>query len=329
MIINKYVIHVLDESGIILNDYEGKNNMNIERFIQKQVKKVLKHEFIRKAKFDRYEGNIIRNCSDNIIDAKNMFLSSSKEIASYYYDIMSETGDIQSCDLLIASIEVKDKSYVAILKFDYKKIHNHKVEFIDEKFNIQMIENEIAIQNTSISEAAIIAVNTLETEYDLYVLDIEAERTGTETIFIKEFLDVDLVEDATYLTKEFIALTSMWINNSIPDILDAEGIRDVRNYMLINNSVMDLKRFTEEALDFEQDELFTRFCNKFGLDKDFTIDKNVVDKKLIRRKIKTLTGFEVYARLNDFEDKMKFKIERNANGSYDIIIKNVDYFYEK
>lgn len=330
MIISKYVIHVLDkESGVILNDFEGTFNMNIEKFIQKQVKKIMKHELVRKAKFFDYENNIIRQCADNITDNyRKDFLSTSKEIASYFYEVMNNADEIESCDLLVAIIGLKDREYVAILRLDYKTLHNHKIELKEDKFNIQIIENEIAIQNTSIKQAALISVNSLEIE-DMYILDIEAEKAGEVGVFTNKFLNAEKIEDEAYKTREFIRLSNHWINNSVPDVIDAERIREVRNYILINNDVMDLETFSNEALDFEQDEQFTRFCKEQEMDKDFTIDKTVVEKKLKKRTIKTLNGFQISGRLEDFEDRMKFRIERNANGSCDLIIKNVDYIYQK
>lgn len=328
MIVSKHVTHVLDKnSKIILNDFEGKNNLSVERFIQKQVKKVLKHDLLRKAKFLDYENNIIRNCCDIIIEDKDSFLSSSKEIASYYYELMTENGELESCDLLVASMLIRDKSYVAILKLDYKKMHNHKIDFEDEKFNIQIIENEIAIQGTSIKQAAIVEINSLET-YDLFVLDIEAEKMEDDnSVFVKKFLNAEKIEDEAYKTKKFIRATNIWINNGIPDCLEAEKIRKVRNDMLRERNVMDLEEFSKNALDYEQKKLFKRFCEMYELE-NFTIDKTVVENKLKKRKIGTFSGFEISGRLEDFSDSMKFKIERNTDGSYDLIIKNVD-FYDK
>lgn len=328
MIISKYVIHVLNQGEIILNDFEGNFNMNIEKFIRKQVKKIKKHELIRKAKFTEYEKNIIRNCADAMSDDRRNFLSSSKGIANYFYEVMANAGEVDSCDLLIATIGTKDKEYVAILRLDYKTLHNHKIDYEDDKFNIQMIENEIAIQNTSIKQAALITVNSLEIE-DMYVLDVEAEKIGETGVFTKKFLNAETIEDETYKTKQFIRLSEIWINNSVPDVIEAEKIREIRNDMLKNNDVMDLEKFSNEALDYEQDEQFTRFCESYEINKDFTIDKKVVEKKLNKRTIETLNGFKISARLEDFEDRMKFRIERNANGSCDVIIKNVDYLYQK
>ena len=329
MIIGRYVIHVINQtSGIILNDFEGVFNMNIDKFIQKQVKKIMKHELTRKATFTEYEKNIIRNCADSMSDVRKNFLTGSKEIASYFYEVMTSAGEVDSCDLLIASISMKDKEYLAILRLDYKKLHNHKIDYEDNKFNIQMIENEIAIQNTSIKQAALIAVNSLEKE-DLYVLDIESEKIGEIGVFTNKFLNAEKIEDEAYKTKAFIGMSNIWINNSVPDPIDAERIREVRNDMLKNNDVMDLERFSDRALDYEQDEHFKRCCDMHGIDKDFTIDKSVVEKRLKKRTIKTLNGFQITGRLEDFEDRMKFRIERNANGSCDLVIKNVDYIYEK
>lgn len=328
MIVSKHVTHVLNKnSEIILNDFEGKNNLSIERFIQKQVKKVLKHDLLRKAKFLDYENNIIRNCCDIIIEDKDGFLSSSKEIASYYYELMTENGELESCDLLVASMLIRDKSYVAILKLDYKKMHNHKIDFEDEKFNIQIIENEIAIQSTSVKQAAIVEINSLET-YDLFVLDIEAEKIEDDnSVFVKKFLNAEKIEDEAYKTKKFIRATNIWINNGIPNCIEAEKVREARNYMLKEHSVMDLDEFSEKALDYEKDKLFKRFCEMYELE-NFTIDKNVVENKLKKRKIGTFSGFEISGRLEDFSDSMKFKIERNTDGSCDLIIKNVE-FYDK
>ena len=328
MIIGRYVIHVINKGEIILNDFEGHFNTNIDKFIQKQVKKIKKHEFTRKAVFTEYEKNIIRNCADSMSDIRKNFLSGSKEIASYFHEVMTNAGEVDSCDLLIASISMKDKEYLAILRLDYKTLHNHKIDFIDNKFNIQIIENEIAIQNTSIKQAALIAVNSLEKE-DLYILDIEAEKTDEIGVFTEDFLNAEKIEDEAYKTKEFIRLSNIWINNSVPDLVDAERIREVRNHMLKNNDVMDIETFSHVTLDYEQDEQFKRFCEQYEIDEDFTIDKSVVDKKLNKRTIKTMNGFQISAKLEDFEDRMKFRIERNANGSCDLIIKNVEYFYQK
>lgn len=330
LLVHRYVIHVLDKNtDIILNDFEGKCNLSIDKFIQKQVKRIMKNELLRKAKFCGYEDNLVRVCCDNIIHDKKMFLENTKEIASYLYDTLKDSNDMQSCDLLISLVSIKDQDYVAILKLDYKTLHNHMIEFKDEKFNIQMIENEMAIQsNSAVKQAAIVSLNTLNTEYDLYVLDKEAEKIGDSSSFIKKFLDCEKVNDDTQKTKDFIDYSKCWINNCISDMEAAESVRSIRNHMLRSHDVMDIEKFCDVAIDSELQDTFKKFCEKNELN-SFNIDKNVVDKKLNKIKLKTYTGFEIVARLEDFEDSIKFKLQKNIQGSYDLVIKNVEYFSEK
>ena len=46
MIVHKYIVHVLDRNseGPILNDFEGKNNMEVDKFFEKVINKVTKDD---------------------------------------------------------------------------------------------------------------------------------------------------------------------------------------------------------------------------------------------------------------------------------------------
>ena len=63
MIVHKYIVHVLDRNseGPILNDFEGKNNMEVDKFFEKVINKVTKDDDLRQAVFKDYNENIIRN----------------------------------------------------------------------------------------------------------------------------------------------------------------------------------------------------------------------------------------------------------------------------
>lgn len=167
MILNKFVIHILDKNSDvpILNDYEGNINSETDIFFNKSIKKVIKNDYLRLAKFNDYNDNLIKNCCEQIIYNEKTFLENSKEIASYLFEKMKLQSDIQACDLAVCLYTEKDEKYVAILILDYKKIYNHSLEFEDEKFNIQMKVNEIGITDTtSIRFAAIIGANRITNE---------------------------------------------------------------------------------------------------------------------------------------------------------------------
>ena len=177
MVIHKFIIHVLDKENEapILNDFEGRVSPEVDKFFQKVINRVAKDDDLRKAVFKNYNDNLIRNCCEQIIYDENTFLQNSKEIAAYLFDVMKINSDLESCDLAICLYTVKDEKYVGIVKLDYKKLYTHSIELLDDKFNIQMVSNEIGIPETGRrKQAAIIGTSGINDEYQLRVLDKNA-----------------------------------------------------------------------------------------------------------------------------------------------------------
>lgn len=330
MIIHKFIIHILDKNNDvpILNDFEGKINLEVDKFIQKSIKKVLNDDDLRKATFNNYNDNTIKNCVEQIIYDDKTFVENSKEIASFLFEIMKINEELTSCDLAICLYSDKDEKNVAILKLDYKKLYTHSIEFIDDKFNIQMITNQIGIQETSrIKQGAIIGISSINDEYHLRVIDKDSEKLENEGKFISEFLDIKKVDDDKYKTKLFKNTTEVWINNKLSsDMKMAEEVRSSLNYSLKEKESIDVDKFINDNI-FDKDlkESFKEHIEDKGLSDEFIIDKKWVDKKLKKRTIKTDSGFEIKSDLSNFEDSMKYSIRKNDNGSFDIVIKNISF----
>lgn len=333
MIIHKYITHILDKSSdtTILNDFEGKINADIDKFLQKSIKKITRNELLRKSKFRDYSNNYIKNICETILYNEKTFIENSKEIAVLLFDVMKTNIDINSCDLVVSLITVKDEKYIVIIKFDYKSLYNHHITVENEKFNIQMLPNEIGISATAkIKQAAIIGVSGLNDEYDLRVLDVDSERDGTRSSFKEDFLNIENIEDDTYKTREFERISNVFITNALSnDIKKAEDARSIRNYMLKENSVMDIEKFCEIALDEDIRESFIEHLEDNNINLDFNINKKYIEKKLRNRRIKTDTGFDIKGNLEYFNDPLKFALKKNTNGGYDIVIKNIKFYEEK
>ena len=335
MVIHKFIIHVLDKNSDfpILNDFEGKINDEVEKFFQKIIKRVTKDDDIRKGAFKNYNDNIVKTCCEQIIYDENTFLENSKEIAAYLFDIMKTAGpDMASCDLAICLYTVKDEKYVAILKLDYKKLYTHSIEYIDDKFNIQMVPNEIGIPETQKpKQCALVSVSGINDEYHLRLLDKDGEKEGVNTKFITEFLNCEKIVDDKYRTKVFKNSAETWITHALgQNPKQAEDVRSRLTYTLKEKQEIDLEEFVEKAIsDDELKESFKEHIYEKGIEPTFNIDKKWVEKKLKKRNIKTDTGFEIRSNLSDFEDNMKYSIKQNEDGSIDIVIKNVKFYEEK
>ncbi|HHY0047879.1 TPA: nucleoid-associated protein [Clostridioides difficile] len=334
MIIHKFIIHVLDKNSDtpILNDFEGRVSQDMDIFFQKKINKVLRDNDIRKAVFNDYSNNLIKKCCEQIIYDENSFLSNSKEIAAYLFEIMKANATLESCDLAICLYSQKDEKKVAILKLDYNKSYTHSISFEDDKFNIQMSTNEVNIQETkAIKIATLVGLSGMNDEYHLRVLDKDAEKEEANSKFVTEFLNATKVKDDKYKTKMFKNTAENWITNALGnDIKQAEDVRSILNYTLKEKHEVDINEFADKSIkDDELKDSFKEHMEEKGLDEGFSIDKKWVDKKLKKRNIKTDNGFEIKGNLTDFEDPMKYTVRQNQNGSIDIIIKNVTFYEEK
>ena len=334
MIIHKFIIHVLDKENDtpILNDYEGRVSPEVDKFFQKVMNRVAKDDDLRKAAFKNYNDNLIKNCCEQIIYDEDTFLQNSKEIAAYLFEVMKINAEIESCDLAICLYTVKDEKYVGIVKLDYKRLYTHSIELLDEKFNIQMVSNEIGIPETGRQkQAAIVGANGINDEYHLKVLDKDAEKEGSESKFVSEFLHAEKIDDDKYKTKVFKSTAENWITNALSsDIKKAEDVRSMLNYTLKEKQEINVQDFIENNIKGEElKESFKEHMEDKGLEESFNIDKKWVEKKLKKRSIRTDNGFDIKGNLSDFEDPMKYSVRQNENGSIDIVIKNVNFYEEK
>lgn len=334
MIIHKSIVHVLDKNSDnpILNDYECRNSLEVDKFFQKIINRVSKDDDLRKAEFNDYNNNIVKNCCEQIIYDEDTFLQNSKEIAAYLFEIMKQSEEMDSCDLAICLYSVKDEKNVAIIRLEYKKLYTHSIEFVEDKFNIQIVSNEIGIPETGRpKQCALVGLSGINDEYHFKLLDKDAEKEQLETKFVTAFLNAKKIEDDKYKTKVFKTTAENWITNAISDDMKkAEDIRSMLNYTLKEKEEINVEEFVQNnIIDKDLKESFKEHMEDKGLTENFSVDKKWVEKKLKKRSIKTDNGFDIKANLSDFEDPMKYSVRKNENGTFDIVIKNISFYEEK
>ncbi|MCR1953813.1 nucleoid-associated protein [Clostridioides mangenotii] len=331
MIIHKLIVHVLDKNSDvpILNDFEGEITQEVDGFFQKVIKRAAKDDDLRKGVFKEYHDNIIKNCCEQIIYNEGTFLDNSKEIASYLFEIMKVNSELESCDLAICLYTNKDEKNVAILKLDYKKLYTHSIEFVDDELNISFNSKTNGIvESQKPKQCAFVGASGLNDEYHLKVLDKISEKEGIETKFTTQFLNIEKIFDDKYMTKTFKKSADNWITNAITDVKAAESVRSGLNYTLKEKGNIDIKEFADTYLQDDKKESFIELMEEKEIE-SFYIDKDWVNKKVKKRKIKTDNGFSIDANITNFEDPMKYSIRKNENGTFDIVVKNVNFYEER
>ena len=149
--------------------------------------------------------------------------------------------------------------------------------------------------------------------------------------FIENFLGCSLVTSAKDETKTLINATEKWTrNNIIEDAAKAEKIRSTVRSILEKEESVNIDNLSDEILEsIEEKEHFSNFIKRHGLEDDVTIDKDYVEKKLKKVRIKIDRDIDLYIDYESYKDNSKFGIVKNGDGSINIVLKNIINYIEK
>lgn len=321
MIIDKFIVHMLDINldKPMLADFIGKDYSDVDKFLKKLITKCQKHDETMRAKW-KYAEEFIQDCCKNIFEDENNFTNASKQIAAHYYDLMKNNNILEPVTLVICQYTVNATQNIAIMRLENKKTYSTTVDLIEDKFNINIIENKKTISN-ALKQCALIHEGNLMPLYDLVILDKEASE---ESIF-KDFLKAEIIRDDTYKTRVFIDIAQMYIDVGFEKMDKKEAAIRTLECMLDTTSNMDINKFIDLS---GIDRAIKVTLEKYDIYDSFNIDKKVVEKEFKVRTIKTDTGFVIKNKFNAFRDSSKYRIVNNTDGTTDLLIKNIQYFKE-
>ncbi|WP_337814605.1 nucleoid-associated protein [Intestinibacter sp.] len=320
MIIDKFIVHMLDINldKPMLADFIGKDYSDVDKFLKKLITKCQKHDETMRAKW-KYAEEFIQDCCKNIFEDENNFTNASKQIAAHYYDLMKNNNILEPVTLVICQYTVNATQNIAIMRLENKKTYSTTVDLIEDKFNINIIENKKTI-STALKQCALIHEGNLPL-YDLVILDKESSE---ESIF-KDFLKAEIIRDDTYKTRVFIDIAQMYIDVGFEKMDKKEAAIRTLECMLDTTSNMDINKFIDLS---GIDRAIKVTLEKYDIYDSFNIDKKVVEKEFKVRTIKTDTGFVIKNKFNAFRDSSKYRIVNNTDGTTDLLIKNIQYFKE-
>ncbi|MDP4143204.1 MAG: nucleoid-associated protein [Bacillota bacterium] len=331
--INEAVIHALDSNAgePILNEYPLRLNDETYMFIHKITAKSLKDEKLKYAKFNN--DSVIKDLASDYINGHKELIEISQEIAKDIFSIMKHKCNIPSADLLVVSISTEYGPIIAIFKLDYAKNYHHNIEFVDNKLGMNIIP--VTSLPKTVKQCAFIKGMKLNGSYDLMVLDKTKDTKEEEyssNWFKEKFLECYEVENERDITKKFLNATDKWIKSGLKENADAaEIIRNSINKKLIEEDKINIPKLADEILGQGKDirENFVEYMNECNVDEKFSVDKQWVEAKLKKKKLKIDKDIELSITQEAYKDTNRFEIIRNGDGSIDMLIKNIRNYIEK
>lgn len=338
--IQEAVIHILDSNGDepILNEYKLELSEDIYKFLYRHVEKCLKDEELKTAVFNP-ERNIVKEIVQDYLNGIDTdIVGLSKELSRQLFSIMKGNINIPSCDLIVVSLITDQGPMIGMLKMDYVRNFTHQVDFIGEKIGIGIVPQSAGLPASSqrIQKAAFIKPIREGQQFDLLVIDKQKKSKDDDdygtNYFINSFLGCTIVANKRDMTKTFLKATEAWTRSNITeDAEKAERIRTTVKSKLKEDEYINIDEISNELFKEEPraKEEFSTFVKGHGLDEEIAIDKAWVEKKLKRVRLKIDKDIDLYINEEAYHDINKFEIQRNGDGSINMIIKHVINYIEK
>lgn len=334
------VIHILDTNGDepILNEYRLELNEDIYKFLYRHIERAFNDEELKYAVFNP-ERNIVKEVSQEYLDGINSdIVSVSKELARQMFAVMKGNVNIPSCDLIVVAISTDQGPMLAIMKMDYVRNFTHKIDFIEDKIGIDIIEQASGLPASSSRLQKCAFIKPLREEHTINLMVIDKQKKSKEeeeygaNYFINNYLGCSIVANERDMTKTFVKAAEAWTRNNVNEDADkAEKIRSTIKSKLKEEGTINVQELSHELFKEEPQakESFNQFVSAQGLDEEIAVDKQWVEKKLKRVRLKIDKDIDLYLTEEAYNDPQRFEIQRNGDGSINLVVKHVINYIEK
>ncbi len=335
--INAAVISILDinSNDPVCNDYELKLVDETYEYILKHIQRCLKDEDLKYAVFNNKQ-NTINVITQKYFNGEIGIVEVSKDIASELFCLMKSNNEIPSCDLMIVSMSTEYGLMFAILKLDYAKNYTHRIDFVEDKIEINIISQLGGLPGTQkIQKCAFIKPTREENKFDLMVIDKQSKNKTSEeygaNYFMEKFLQCSVISNERDSTKKLLTTTERWIRDNLKDnAAGAEIIRTAIKKKLKEEDSINIKELAQEL--FHGDEVaenFVQYSKERGVTEKVEVDKDYISKKLGKVRLKIDKDFDLSIDEEAYNDKQKFQVVHNDDGTINFVINHVKNYTEK
>lgn len=330
IIINSIYLNVLDKENknITFGSSEIELNDEIYEYFERHILKCLKDEDAKTAKYFS-ERNIVRNLCDEIIKDPDDALQNVKKLSQYIYKCICDDDSASSGDFAVCLFEAQSGKYIAMLKLDFSSCYSHFIREDDDgvKINIAKSQTGLPSLGQKIQKAALIREYKEENNYDMLLIDKEPDG-----YFAGAFLNCKQVRDSRENTKIIKNVSESFARKAFKDNAhEAERFRNSLTEKLRSEDRVNIEKLVEESFKDEgiKKEYKETLISEGIKESDVSIDREWAEKKLKRKRLKVDKDIELYIDSDAYNDKDKFQIKRNGDGTIDIIIRNVKNYIEK
>ncbi len=333
MIINikKAILHILDgNSGFCVysdNELETDDTL-IVSYICEHIDKICNDPSMRTGTFRDNSG--FKYQLGQYINGETDFTSFSKNIAERLYELISQSDNITSSDLIICDCIMSEKPTIAILKCDNKIGYIHQVVQNENNIKNEIINHYAIMPSVSqrFSDYAFISVDDFSIKYKPKNITVDGEKMDLFSDGVLECdYDLSTKEAFNKIRKLAKKVTEDFAGNEIDT--EAKIKRYVKETAITTEDIA-----VDEVADavFESPsarEEFTQKVKEAEVPEHIPMNEYVTKRVNKNIKIVTDTGIEISFPPEYYKDEENISIVNNEDGTLSIQINNIGQIINK
>ncbi len=206
------------------------------------------------------------------------------------------------------------------------------MDMVEDKIDIDIVPEFTGLPASAqkIQKCAFIKPIREDQEFNLMVIDKQKKSKDSEeygsNYFISKYLGCKIVENERDATKNFVKATEKWAKSNLNENADtSEKIIRTVNKLLKEEDTINVKEVSNDIFGENPDIKlnYEGFISEQGVRDKVSIDKEWVDKKFKRIRVKIDKDIDLYIDEESYHDESRFEVKRVGDGSVNIMIKNV------
>lgn len=325
--IDEAVLNIVENDGAKQIYTSEKLNITddlIYNFILKHTEKTLKSDKLKYANWKNEQEEGIKHFCNQFFNKKMTVIELGEKITEKLKGIMNQNNLIPSGDLIVESLISENGPVIGILKVDYIENVKHTVDENADKLAIKLI-SEKSLTSNKIKKAAFILKNNKTMNCDLLVLDERGKAKAEDyrvDFFENDFLDCEMFKNDRDKTKEFVGVAEKFLKNKDMNPLELVKTRDKLIQTLKEENIVNTEDIADELFsDKDTREEFNEIVKKKLDDTEINLDKDWLDNKYKKMKLKLDNEIEINIPEELYLDKNKFSIIQNGDNTVSVTLK--------
>lgn len=333
IIITDAIVHILETSvGMpILSEHLLERHEELNDLLRAHIYKVASGDDLKTCVFaDEEESDmfrLVKSFSDEDL------VGFSKEAATRLYDIMHANPDIPSADFCVATFQCEGRSYLALLKMNYKDSFVHMTQSADDGSNYVSIIMQTATLPASAAKLTEAVIIDLE-DYTVRIVEKKYEVNGVNTnylseLYLKCYARMSQRTRMKIVEKAVDQINHKYFADNIEKQLESKAVIEgqIREEGAIMPAVIGEKLYQDYPTVREE---FEEKLGKYNMVKEEVRPQNEVTvRKLHKQYLKTDTGIEINIPMDEYNNNDSVEFITNPDGTISIMIKNINRLMAK